>query len=63
MTSICSAMVGDGLPNQFHCKIMAAGLLSNDPEKMERVGMVWLRRKDLAAKRLGFGQSTGLMVL
>ena len=56
-------VVDDGLANQIHCKVVAPGLVSNQTEEVERVGMVWLHRKDLAVECLGFRKSAGLMVL
>ncbi len=34
---------------------MAAGLMSDETEKMQRMGMLWLRRQNLAVERLGIG--------
>jgi hypothetical protein len=42
---------------------MAAGLMSDDAEKVQRIGMVGLRREDLAIEPLRVRQSAGLVVL
>ena len=42
---------------------MAASLVSDDAEEVQRVGMIGLHRKDLAVERLGFRQPPGLVVL
>ena len=56
-------MEDDGLANHIRGEGMAAGLVGDDPEQMKRVGMVWLRDKDLAIERLGFGQAPSPVVL
>jgi hypothetical protein len=49
--------------NPLHREIMAAALLSDDPKEMQSVGMVRLRREDLAVKRLGFREPPCLVAL
>ena len=53
----------DGPPDPLHREVVAADLVSHKPEEVERVGVVRLDREDLAIKRLGLRQSSGLVVL
>ena len=41
---------------------MTADLIGDQPEQVQRVGMVRFDRQYLAVKRLGLGQPPGLMV-
>jgi hypothetical protein len=42
---------------------MAANLVSDETEVVERVGVVWLDRQDLTIKRLGVGQPPFVLTL
>ena len=42
---------------------MAAALLGNNAEEMQRVGVIRLRRKDLPVESLGFREAPGLVAL
>ena len=53
----------DCLANQIRCHVVAAGLIGNDAEQMQRVGMIWLRREDLPVESLGVRQAAGAVVL
>ena len=51
----------DSLPNPRHGKVRAPGLVGDDTKEVQRVGVVWLRGKDLPVKRLGIRQPPGLV--
>jgi len=46
----------DSLANPFHRDVVAARLVSDHAEEVQRVGMVWLHRKYLAVERFGLRQ-------
>jgi hypothetical protein len=54
---------GNGLANPFHREVIAARLVSDDAEEVQRVSMLWLHRKDLAVERFGFRQTPGAVML
>ncbi len=53
----------DGFANPLDCDVMASNLEGDDAEEMERLDVLWLRRKDLAVERLRVRQAACLMVL
>jgi len=53
----------DGLANPLDREIVAAGLVSDAAQEVERAGMVWLHGEDLTVERLGVGQSSGAVAL
>ena len=53
----------DRLANQIRCQVVASGLIGNDAEQMQRVGMIWLHREDLPVESLGVRQAAGAVVL
>ena len=50
-------------PNILHREVVAANLMCDDPEHVERVGMNWLHGEDLPIERLSFGQSPRLVMM
>ena len=53
----------DSLANHLYGEVMAAHLMGDDSEQVERVGMLRCHREDLPVKRLRLRQPSGLMVL
>jgi hypothetical protein len=51
------------LANPLHCEVIAAGLVIDNAEEVERVGVVRLHRKNLAVERLRFRQTPSLMMV
>jgi len=54
---------GQGLANQIHGQRVAAGLLGDDAEVVQRPGMVGVSAKDLAVERFRFRQTPSLVAL
>ena len=48
--------------NALRRDVVAADLVSDETEVVQRIGMIWLRRKDLAVKRLGIRQAPALVM-
>jgi hypothetical protein len=53
----------DGFANQIYSEVVAADLVGDDAEQMQRLGVFWLRRQDLAVERFGLRQPPSLVVL
>lgn len=58
-----SRIVLDGRQDQWNRDLILAGLLSDDPEQMERVGVLRFELQDLAVAGFGLRQSASPMVL
>ena len=53
---------GDGASNQFRGILVPAGLVFDDSQEMQRIGMVRLLGKNLPVNRLRVAGASGLMV-
>jgi len=63
MSSGIVRIANRGLTNQIDGEVMATQLMSDDAEEVQCFGMIGLRGQDLAVKRLGVTEPSGLMVL
>jgi hypothetical protein len=54
-------IAGDGLADQVDRGLVVPGLMSDDPKKMQAVGVVRISREDLPVIALGLLEPTGLM--
>jgi hypothetical protein len=54
-------IAGDGLADQVDRGLVVPGLMSDDPKKMQAVGVVRISREDLPVNALGLLEPTGLM--
>ena len=62
VVEVRNAFVGDDrLTNQVDGDIVTADLVSDDAQKMQTAGMLWINREDVAIDAFGFGKSSGLV--
>jgi hypothetical protein len=46
----------DSFADQVDRDVIAARLVGDDSQEVQRIGVVWINRKDLPVKALGFGK-------
>ena len=54
-------VAGDGFADQVDRGLVVPGLMSDDAEEMQAVGVIWIDRKDLPVTALGLMEPASLM--